>query len=891
MLRLLFLSFCFAPATFSAEKTTENSIIEEMEQAFEQTTTGEDAPQGDVIKIKVTGSRIKRIDLISPNPMTIITKEDIQNSGYLSLSELLRNSSLSNFGGVQIHNRSTLTLVNGARLLYDNSVDLIPTAAIERVEILKDGASALYGSDVVGGVINIITKRDFSSPELSLRLSPSLYHFYKGGSELDTSVVFGKKFNRGHFISSLQWQYIDSIKASQRKQWYDEIFIQRFSPYASFQIGKQFLVDPDCPEKLKEDRRCKYDIVPHSYIRGNVTESSSYNYLEYELFDEIRFYTQWVGIWNRSSQPDQLIFGNLELPAEHQMSQGSGQAGVLQHLFGNSYEDLYTSDQYSNFIYLDKQVGLKGYIFKTWDWDWNLKWSNSWTRDVYEDYFYKEDLIKSFTSGAYDPYNPNKRDLSSVRRHNAVYKDHDLRFFSSLDFSGETGIWDIDLAVGAQAYYNRYKNTADPEAKKGNIFALAPNESGTLKRHVIASYIEGVKNFSEALEVQLAGRIDRYSDFGWTINPKLAFLFKPNSQFLFRSSVGTSFEAPELEQLNIPTSESYIPVYDTVACYNELKDKEQEHFKEIYNSLGDKTQEAKDELVKDFLIEQRNIIDNPELSGTVKTAFKNLADQMGNRTYCRINYFKGISKGNKEVKETKIRTASVGFHWQVVEDHSLTADYWWNSLSSTLIEGLNRVAMGAELKHGKKYVEKYGLQYERDETHPYKPIKNPVQKDINVPGKKLSGLDLTWESDFPQWTVQGGNFYFKNDFAYVIKAGVELFPGMGFVNNLGKSSLPKWRNFSTFGWKSSKNNVYLKLKSVAGVKKLNNEFDTLPMGHIVDLFYQYRYDTKTSFKFGWYNLLFSEPVIDDSRKQGAKFNSRFFDVKGPSFFAELRRTL
>ena len=83
----------------------------------------------------------------------------------------------------------------------------------------------------------------------------------------------------------------------------------------------------------------------------------------------------------------------------------------------------------------------------------------------------------------------------------------------------------------------------------------------------------------------------------------------------------------------------------------------------------------------------------------------------------------------------------------------------------------------------------------------------------------------------------------------------------------------------------------LVLKSMAGVKKLVDESEKLPMNHIVDLFYQYNMNPKTSLKLGWYNLLFSDPLIDDTIAQGVKFNRYFFDSRGPRFFVELRRTL
>lgn len=729
-----------------------------------------------------------------------------------------------------------------------------------------------------------------------MKLAPTLYPFYKGGSELETSAVFGKKFFKWHFISAFQFQYVDSIKHSDRKSWYNPS-LSDFSPYPSFQIkGGGVIVDPKCPDDLKIKQGphitgCNYDFLPHGYISPSVYYLSNYNYGEYKIKD-VKIYTQWFGFFQNSKNPDKLIIDNLNVPAGHKMSVGNGSGGTLKYLF----KDFYGEDVV-NYAFLDALVGVKGYISNTWDFDFSLKWSNFWTYKNYNNHPYLSDLTEAVVTGAYDPFNPKVRDLSKLRFHNALYKDNDTRLFTSLDFSGESGFWDIDLALGVQAYYNKYRNKADPKVKEGKIFALTPAETQLLpSRKLIAAYAEAVKNFSNIAEVQLAGRIDRYSDFGWTANPKLAFYYKPSSNFLFRSSVGTSFKAPSLASLYTPETKGYIPIYDTLACYNELKGNN--HFDPVYQSLtGEKfqSQEAKDKLIKEFLVEQSNVVESRELSENVKTAFKGLADKLGSQNHCRVQYVQGKSKGNKALKETKALTASLGFHWDLNENHSLQMDYWFNSLSGTPRSSLslNKQTMDAELLHGKAYVEKHGVAYERDSDNPYNKIKEgtPVNSLINIGGKKLSGLDINWESNFPDWTFRGGYFYFKDEFSYVIKVGVEGFPGMGYVNNLGKAALPKWRNFATLGWRNSRHNISLLLKMVAGTKKAYNEFQTLKTSYLLDLFYQYKMNSKTSLKFGWYNLLFSDPVIDDSRKRGVKFNSTFFDLEGPHFFVEMRRIL
>ena len=140
-----------------------------------------DEPSRKPEKIKVTGSHIKRLDTEGASPITTITEEDIEVSGVEALGDLLRDMPSNNFGSrrektggnfwgeANIDLRGlgvarTLVLLNGKRIAKQagtGAVDLnaIPLAAVERIEILRDGASAIYGTDALGGVVNIITKK------------------------------------------------------------------------------------------------------------------------------------------------------------------------------------------------------------------------------------------------------------------------------------------------------------------------------------------------------------------------------------------------------------------------------------------------------------------------------------------------------------------------------------------------------------------------------------------------------------------------------------------------------------------------------------------------------------------------------------------------------------
>jgi outer membrane receptor protein involved in Fe transport len=179
-------------------------------------------------EIVVTGSRVRRKDLTTPAPVTVISKEQITASGIASIGDFLQqmpeqggatNTNVNNGGDgqTQISLRNlgaqrTLVLVDGKRWVNGGSgagtttaaVDLnsIPAAAIERIEVLKDGASALYGSDAIGGVVNIITRRRVNGVELTGYggMSP-----HGDAEQYNASVTGGAVSDKGSFMFTAEY--------------------------------------------------------------------------------------------------------------------------------------------------------------------------------------------------------------------------------------------------------------------------------------------------------------------------------------------------------------------------------------------------------------------------------------------------------------------------------------------------------------------------------------------------------------------------------------------------------------------------------------------------------------------------------------------------------------
>jgi len=193
-------------------------------------------------EIVVTGSRIHRKDLTTPAPVRVITREQIDQSGRFSFGDFLQlmpeqgnamNTQVNNHpslytgdGSTRISLRSlgenrTLVLVNGRRFISagfgsaDSSGDLnsIPGTAIERIEVLKDGASAIYGSDSMGGVVNIITRRRFNATEVEAFGGVSSHG---DGQLLGFSGTTGLSGDRGNALLSASFYGQQSVGAGDR---------------------------------------------------------------------------------------------------------------------------------------------------------------------------------------------------------------------------------------------------------------------------------------------------------------------------------------------------------------------------------------------------------------------------------------------------------------------------------------------------------------------------------------------------------------------------------------------------------------------------------------------------------------------------------------------------
>ena len=286
------------------------------------------AVEEEIEEIVVTGSFIKRSTADSSTPLSVVTRADIEDIGAVTISDVINtltfNSGSSNVtnafnggdsstGNTNINLRnlgpgSTLVLVDGKRVVaadtdavgnaFVNTSVILPTVALERVEVVKDGASALYGSDAVAGVVNFITRDNFEGFDVQVGFQSDT----ETGNQDDLQVgfIWGASTERANFVASVELLERDPLTIGDRFDDFGRTGISTFGQPGSF---SQFAVsptfaDPDCDVASESSFNipgalggfCLYDFGPFFSLVGEEQRILSYVSSSYDISDKVTFY-------------------------------------------------------------------------------------------------------------------------------------------------------------------------------------------------------------------------------------------------------------------------------------------------------------------------------------------------------------------------------------------------------------------------------------------------------------------------------------------------------------------------------------------------------------------------------------------------------------------------
>ena len=545
---------------------------------------------GDTIeKLSVIGSRIRRLNLSTPSPVQVITREEIEKSGHNSVGAVLRDSTLASFGGSasQISVRgmggeNSLVLLNGKRLpktgsFYGStspSVNAIPLSAVERVEILSDGASAVYGSEALGSVINVVTRKDLNGVTAETKLTMT---GPEGGDTLRASVTYGQSSARSHFNTSLE--YMQFTPLYYRELNYINPYSLRDPRFSDNYHTKNIPSTPfsNCTS-IDEERGgvCSQD-YSHISRKGTSSVISNFSELSYDFNSSLTFKADFLGRFGKGSDyrpvSMRLEFGpdeKLPLSWKRLLSKRKdGETLTFSHRISHLEQEDYDST-----TLMGGNIGLEGNFGEDWAWSLTNHIATKREKSARYNMVLINESKQAILSEQYKPFGPDGKDVSDDGKdltgmlHTATSQENYL--VDTVDLSTDGTLFttenlSLSMAMGLQFGYHSYDQTSDKQTRDGNVSELR-GVKGSGDRTQQSIYTELGSTYSDWLELQLATRFDNYSDFGSTLNPKLAMKALLSPWLTLRSSMGTGFKAPELPYLHTGNASAYLTLRDYREC-------------------------------------------------------------------------------------------------------------------------------------------------------------------------------------------------------------------------------------------------------------------------------------------------------------------------------------
>lgn len=589
------------------------------------------AEEAQLDEVVVTGSNIRRLVADSVNPVQVIGAEELQTSGKATIAEVLRSISAStgntnnetqNSGwasgaaGIGLRGLSsanTLVLLNGRRVAnygFPSSglantfvnVNALPLVAVQRTEVLKDGASAIYGSDAITGVVNIITRQDFEGLDVGASYGTS----DAGGLDTWRAYAVGGigdfETDGYNVLLSVEAYNRDRLDHNERFQTasgrYETLPGGRWNGWSA--RGARFLVDGrsvplvdaqgNCPEGMsltasapidgRAGNTCAINLADYStlipsteryqgYLHGRVRLGGNleafgevlYSHIEgTSIFGASPYFTLEGGRFalNATTGLAELV-SNL-LPANSPYNP-YGRAIPIEYTFFDLGQSLKTntSDAYRTL------VGIRG--GDRFEWEATAFYGASRERErVAGGFANRWTLVAALANGTLNLHDPSSTPqavldgirLSPLRPADSVLYGADFKVAGDL-FNLPAG--PIGFAAGIDLRHESLESRNPREITEGLQVrpAIAAVDG---ERDVSAVYAEFNFPVFEGLDLQLAGRGDYYSDFGSAFSPKIGLRWEIFDNLAFRASAARGFRAPSLSENTASTNISYGSVID-----------------------------------------------------------------------------------------------------------------------------------------------------------------------------------------------------------------------------------------------------------------------------------------------------------------------------------------
>lgn len=546
--------------------------------------TDSTAANAPVETIIVTGSRIRRTDTEGALPVTTITREDIDKSGYVSLSEVLRNTTLNSFGSfrqqsgssgqsisdIDIHglgSNRTLVLIDGRRAPKDptsgqvQNLNIIPLAAVDHIEVLTDGASAIYGSDAIGGVVNVILRKDFQGVEFKYGAGdPSRFGGEKGGNTHEASAVMGFTSEKGSMLVGVGYNDRQNVFVRDRP-WGANRGASLFSNNYYDPDTGDFAAVPGGCDGLSPDfyvntanGRCAYDFNSQQVDDAALSNRSLFVSGEYKINENWSTYlagsianTRTEGQYAPSLNDIPIIVPGSVSGIDYN-GDGTDDDVYLYHRFaalGNRVDNV-DGNNY------DITIGTKGTL-GTFDIDVGARYDVQHVSTIGRNYVVLPIAAQYIESGAYDIRDPFGADPDILNAMKTTITRVSEWTERSVYGSASTPIFPMaggnaSIAFGAEWRSEDYSDQYDSLSEAGAVGGSAGSSAGG-GRIAKAVYAEALFPVLPNLNVDVAARYDKYSDYGSDVSPKISIDYKPLDMLKLRAAYGEGFRAPTLDIL------------------------------------------------------------------------------------------------------------------------------------------------------------------------------------------------------------------------------------------------------------------------------------------------------------------------------------------------------
>ncbi len=605
-------------------------------------------------KMKVTGSRISTTDMEGPSPITVISSDEINAKGFNSAQDIL-NSLTQNTGGTLNQTDSfgftpaaqsvnlrglgasrTLILIDGRRMPQyplaeegvSNFQDIgqIPIAAIERVEIMTDSGSAIYGSDAIGGVVNFIMKKDFDGVSVKARYGDATNGGYQNGR---VDIVAGNDMGDSRILFVGQFAGNEMLKQTDR-DWAGDDGSSRSALSAYSSYGANFIADDGT---VTTPADCQAVVGKHGVDRAD--GKCGFNRSAYRTLTP------------KNNQADIMLRGELDINADlTAMAEARFGYKKTESTFEpNPFDvEVTSAAPLGEGMYTRRLVefgpresnteansygfttGLMGVLADTYDWE------------LYAGY--SEQKIDTSNPAVYatlgDAVESGEVDLLDVISQETVdeysgtsTKDAYSKLYSvNGSLSGD--MFDMPAGTSGFALYGEWNRTdyyesVDSVTAAGGFSGLGGSQGGG-ERDQIGIGAEMLFPILDDLDVTVAGRYDHYFDdsaTGGAFTPKISAAYRPTDTLLFRGSYGLGFRAPDLKRLFGDETRAFGSGFDPQLCAS------------VGGTRPDET--------------------IPE---------------------CSTQYFDTVNGPNSELEEEESTNINLGIAWEPVENLGMTVDWY-----------------------------------------------------------------------------------------------------------------------------------------------------------------------------------------------------------------------